>query len=82
MAKKTSLTIGEYKFTTEAGKAELDIEFVSPLDPDAVKLTLDDLGDLSEFIATAWENLSGEEYGQGFVPHLLRASGSLERDCE
>lgn len=95
MTEATALEVNGYKFVTADGIAR--IGGTNPDDLDFRDLTLEDIGNISEFLATAWLNISGEEYtpveiGVSYVadepsPYetarlLGKFESRSERDCE
>lgn len=63
MSTITNLDIGPVKFITTSSKDALTSLAAIQSNGSLHTLTLDDVANISEFLATAWENISGEEYG-------------------
>lgn len=60
--------IGELEFITSPD------ETIVALEDYAEPLTIEGIGNLAEFVGTAWKHLTGEDYAVGYAEH--RASTS------
>lgn len=70
------LEIDGHKFITGDGFAQIGTE------GGFTDLTLEDLGSISEFLATAWLNIAGEEYKPVEVGVSVHKTVLSARDCE
>lgn len=85
MTKITSLNLDGFIFKTGDGYAQLVQRHYGEDDGLAPVVDLDEeaLGDISEFLAVAWGNLTGETYEDEFSRHLATVGAPLvEADCE
>lgn len=81
MSTITSLDIGPVKFITMDHDGPTSMAAIQT-NGSLHNLTLEDIGNISEFLATAWLNLSGEEYKSVYVGTVVHQTILSERDCE
>lgn len=81
MSTITSLDIGPVKFITTDQDGPTSLAAIQA-NGSLHNLTLEDIGNISEFLATAWLNLSGEEYKPVYVGTVVHQTILSERDCE
>lgn len=82
MSESKTLSVGyDLAFSTAKGEAQIITH-----DYDNA-LSLEDLGNIAEWLAVAWENVAGEPYNPEYIGELVTDRGfaeilMVERDCE